>query len=120
MDAPEQLLLGEGVCRQLNIITYHPSVFGKGGRKGDEEHWMKKTTRADGTRIHTEFVPGVSCAGAVNKRADTGMEKPSKGRPVAVTAGLVQLCETLHYIHRSIYIGTKERTDKDIGKSLLC
>ena len=50
MDAPEQLLLGEGVCRQLNIITYHPSVFGKGGRKRDEEHSMKKTTRADGTR----------------------------------------------------------------------
>lgn len=24
MDATEQLLLGEGVCRQLGIITYHP------------------------------------------------------------------------------------------------
>ena len=80
MDATEQLLLGEGVCRQLNIITYHPSVFGKGGRKGDEEYSMKKTTRADGTSIHTEFVSDVSCAGAVNKRADSGMEKPSKGR----------------------------------------
>ena len=26
MDAPEQLLLAEGVCRQLNIISYHPQV----------------------------------------------------------------------------------------------
>ena len=26
MDAPEELLLSEGVCRQLNIISYHPEV----------------------------------------------------------------------------------------------
>ena len=26
MDAPEQLLLSEGVCRQLGIVTYHPSL----------------------------------------------------------------------------------------------
>ena len=28
MDAPEQLLLAEGVCRQFKIITYHPDVTG--------------------------------------------------------------------------------------------
>ena len=34
MDAPEQLLLSEGVCRQLNILTYHPDVqVWRGGRK---------------------------------------------------------------------------------------
>ena len=26
MDAPDQLLLSEGVCRQLGMISYHPSV----------------------------------------------------------------------------------------------
>lgn len=26
MDAQEQLLLSEGVCRQLGIVTYHPSI----------------------------------------------------------------------------------------------
>ena len=26
MDAPEQLLLGEGVCRQLGIVSYHKDV----------------------------------------------------------------------------------------------
>ena len=26
MDAPEELLLSEGVCRQLSIINYHPEV----------------------------------------------------------------------------------------------
>ena len=26
MDAPEQLLLSEGVCRQVGILTYHPDV----------------------------------------------------------------------------------------------
>ena len=27
MDTDEQLLLGEGVCRQLGIVTYHPDVI---------------------------------------------------------------------------------------------
>ena len=26
MDADDQLLLSKGVCRQLGIVTYHPSV----------------------------------------------------------------------------------------------
>ena len=26
MDAQEQLLLSEGVCRQIGIVTYHPSI----------------------------------------------------------------------------------------------
>lgn len=26
MDAPDQLLLSEGACRQLGIVSYHPSV----------------------------------------------------------------------------------------------
>ena len=31
--ATEQLLLGEGACRQLQIITYHPDVSDRKGRK---------------------------------------------------------------------------------------
>lgn len=34
MDAPEQLLLSEGVCSQLGIVTYHHDVeVWRGGRK---------------------------------------------------------------------------------------
>ena len=34
MDAPEQLLLLEGICRQLGILTYHPDVQpGNGDKK---------------------------------------------------------------------------------------
>ena len=42
MDAPEQLLLAEGVCRQLKIITHHPDVTGNAG-----EHTPKKQRRTD-------------------------------------------------------------------------
>ena len=28
MDAQEQLLLSEGVCSQLRLVTYHPEVSG--------------------------------------------------------------------------------------------
>ena len=30
VDAPDQLLLGEGVCRQLQIISYHPAIWNRG------------------------------------------------------------------------------------------
>ena len=33
VDAPEPLLLSEGVCRQLKVISYHPLVSGKKPRK---------------------------------------------------------------------------------------
>ena len=33
VEAADELLLGEGVCRQLKIITYHPSVSSKKTRK---------------------------------------------------------------------------------------
>ena len=33
MDAPEELLLSEGVCRHLSIISYHPEVLGSTSAK---------------------------------------------------------------------------------------
>ena len=33
MDAHDQLLLSEGVCRQLGIVSYHPSVSPRKGVK---------------------------------------------------------------------------------------
>ena len=44
MDAPDQLLLSQGVCRQLGIISYHPKVeVWRGGRQAR----MKATTQQD-------------------------------------------------------------------------
>ena len=43
-DAHDQLLLSEGVCRQLGIITYHPSAEPwRGGRKSAEHQPTKPT-----------------------------------------------------------------------------
>ena len=36
MDATDQLLLSEGVCRQLDIVTYHPAVHSKKPPKGGD------------------------------------------------------------------------------------
>ena len=43
VDAVDQLLLGEGVCSQLKIITYHSSVFSIGKQRVQQE---TKTLRA--------------------------------------------------------------------------
>ena len=34
LDATEELLLSEGVCRQLRILSYHPTVAGHRKRLG--------------------------------------------------------------------------------------
>ena len=45
MDAQDQLLLAEGVCRQLGIISYHPEVkTWRGGFKGRDDSSEKKVT----------------------------------------------------------------------------
>lgn len=36
LDALELLLLAKGVCQQLNIVKYHPSIVGEGNR-GEKE-----------------------------------------------------------------------------------
>ena len=43
MDSPEPLLLAEGVCRQLKIISYHPDVTtGNSQRRTDGKVWNKQ------------------------------------------------------------------------------
>ena len=53
MDAPEQLLLSEGVCRQLGIITYHTEVQAVGRVKADQPVQISKNAKEDGCVVPT-------------------------------------------------------------------
>lgn len=53
VDVPEPLLLAEGVCHQLNIITYHPSITGKRSKDGSGRPKPKKTKTSDGAGMST-------------------------------------------------------------------
>ena len=59
MDAHDQLLLSEGVCRQLGILTYHPDVkpkqSGPQSEKGSEVVATVPTIRV--CLLHTVRVP---------------------------------------------------------------
>ena len=64
MDAADQLLLSEGVCRQLGIVIYHPSIRDwKGGRQkklgGGRKRARapKSKAQAPTVRIRTTRVP---------------------------------------------------------------
>ena len=48
MDAPEPLLLLEGVCRQLGILSYHPAVLSKLGVTADPTRGPKREHKASG------------------------------------------------------------------------
>ena len=52
MDAVDQLLLSEGVCQQLNLLTYHPDVeVWRGGRQKQAQQ-----AKTDDTRVPTVCV----------------------------------------------------------------
>ena len=53
MDAPEQLLLSEGVCRQLGVITYHTEVQPIERVKADKPTRVSKTAKEDDCVIPT-------------------------------------------------------------------
>ena len=61
MDAPDELLLSEGVCRQLDIVTYHKDVCPrKVDRKGKDEKKVK-TVRVNMVQT-VRFLPHQSLA----------------------------------------------------------
>ena len=60
MDAHDQLLLSEGVCRQLEIIHYHPSVeCWRGGKRSTHSEFSKKRSASGNQSPHlSESAPG--------------------------------------------------------------
>ena len=44
LDASEQLLLSEGVCRQLELLTYHPDVVQNGERRRKNDHKTQESS----------------------------------------------------------------------------
>ena len=55
MDAHDQLLLSEGVCRQLGILQYHPDVeTWRGGRKKS----TPSTNKPKPSSLSAEETPG--------------------------------------------------------------
>ena len=45
MDAYDDLLLSEGVCRHLGIVTYHPSIKSKAAKLSKEAHSSARSVR---------------------------------------------------------------------------
>ena len=52
MDAPEPLLLSEGVCRQLGIVSYHPSVHPTATSEEDGEKPGKRAPMVPAVRVY--------------------------------------------------------------------
>ena len=85
-DVPTQLLLGEGVCRQLQIITYHPSILTPGRScrpKGESERSPNTDTCSPSqTNSSPGPEPTQQVHGQQNKngiRQDRQTEKKSEG-----------------------------------------
>ena len=143
MDAPEQLLLSEGVCRQLGILTYHPDVqVWRGGHKKVRTPPQPKA-QVPSVRVRllkTTRVPP-SRAVVVPVRADSnlnskqvllepipGMESKMEPTLVDLSGGTAYVCisnidtSTLK-LNRGVQISTAtqiETVEVDAGCDQLC
>ena len=89
MDAHDQLLLSEGVCRQLGILQYHPSVESwRGGKK-------KSVQRA------TESPPE---SPASEDRTAVATDKPGDARVPTVRVNLLQSTRLLPHQSRIVEV----------------
>ena len=84
VDAPEQLLLAEGVCRQLNIITYHPSVTSKRSRTGGDNRPKSKKMKSNGGG--SECSEDMDTTTKTAMTADPGVGNQPTGQQGASTA----------------------------------
>ena len=77
MDAPDQLLLSEGVCRQLSIVTYHQDVSAtqKDRRTDKEKEGVRAVTQVNMVRT-IYLLPHQSMAVPVKIKTSGGNEGP--------------------------------------------
>lgn len=71
MDAPEQLLLAEGVFRQLNILTYHPDVV-QGKERG-------KSQKKEGTKQNGDESKQYENGSLIKKNRETRCKVATEG-----------------------------------------
>ena len=90
MDAPDPLLLSEGVCRQLGVVCYHDNVHPLPVKSVKEK--LSKQERSVGVESHTgkltplpakDVVPP-SSSGGTPPIQNAQREEPAEGRPEEV------------------------------------
>ena len=61
MDAPDELLLSEGVCRQLDIVMYHKDVCPHKGGEGGKGEKTIMSVQINIVQIVHFFAPPEHC-----------------------------------------------------------
>ena len=93
IDAADQLLLGEGICRQLKMITYHPSLSSKKNQRGNQG---VKTQRTPETRA----VSGTKDRKATEEAGDSNCR--SKGPTIPERVGTIRVCKESRRHHKGV------------------
>ncbi len=83
MDAPEPLLLSEGICRQLGIVSYHPSL----GREPTEEAAVNSTTAAQLHTVRVSLVDSVCVIARLEPEHGEDLSGPVLVEPSASFTG---------------------------------
>lgn len=82
LDAPKQLLLSEGVCRQLGIISYHPEILvsqNDGSAPGERNSGQPKGTVAGRPVVDVASLDGEDQdSGCTSKRQNKPTPNVSK------------------------------------------
>ena len=90
LDAPEQLLLSEGVCRQLGIITYHPEVTRRSGPTERTRRRGKHQSRAAPSEERTESGTATLTSGDTQQSRAAPSEERTESGTATLTSGDTQ------------------------------
>jgi hypothetical protein len=125
MDAADQLLLSEGVCRQLGVVTFHPKVE---QWRGHSKKTVKKSTPTPGAQAPETSTPESSAperhsslslpaASEPNLSEATHPPTTTEAKVPAVRVNLVQFAHFL--LHQSQIVEVSIDCQEDIKLPLL-
>ena len=106
VDAHDQLLLSEGVCRQLGILQYHPSVESwRGGKKKSVQRATESPPESPASEDRTAVA------------TESASDKPGDARVPTVRVNLLQSTRLLP--HQSRIVEVAVTCDGEVDGSYL-
>ena len=115
MDAADQLLLSEGVCRQLGVVTFHPNVEQWRGcsKKARQNPTSSFTAQSENSPPATSNPESHDSSSSSSSTETPGSTEPSVTTEAKVPAVRVNLVQSVHLLpHQTHLSSTLTKTEE--------
>ena len=122
MDAADQLLLSEGVCRQLGVVTFHPNVeqWRRCSKKARQNPTSSFTAQSENSPPATSNPESHDSSSSSSSTETPGSTEPSVTTEAKVPAVRVNLVQSVHLLpHQSQVVEVSLDCKEDLRQPLL-